>query len=229
MIKNVKEDNLRVPSHLTDLLDSCSEDLSTDEKGKVSNLLNKFQEVFSKHEFDIGLTDLVEHSIDTEACQDAFQEIKDTLSSDVIMAYPREEGESILDVDASGHGIGAVLSQIQNQQEKVIAYGSRILNKAERNYCVTDKELLALRYFVEYYRQYLLGRKFKIRTGHQALIWLFSLKEPKDRIARWIEILSPFDFSVEYGKKSTKMQIPCPDCVTRLAIVTVVIKICLNP
>ncbi|CAC5405010.1 unnamed protein product [Mytilus coruscus] len=65
MIKNVKEDNLRVPSHLTELLDSCSEDLSTDEKGKVANVLNKFQEVFSKHEFDIGLTDLVEHSIDT--------------------------------------------------------------------------------------------------------------------------------------------------------------------
>ncbi|CAC5378745.1 unnamed protein product [Mytilus coruscus] len=119
------------------------------------------------------------------------------------MAYPREKGEFILDVDASGRRIGAVLSQIQNQQEKIIAYGSRILNKAERNYCVTDKELLALRYFVEYYRQYLLGRKFKIRTDHQALIWLFSLKEPKGKIARWIEILSPFDFSVKYrpGKK----------------------------
>lgn len=66
MIKNVKEDNLRVvPSHLTELLHNCSEDLSTDGKGKVANLLNKFQEVFSKHEFDIGLTYLVEHSINT--------------------------------------------------------------------------------------------------------------------------------------------------------------------
>jgi hypothetical protein len=41
------------------------------------------------------------------------------------------------------------------------------------DYCVTDKELLALRHFVEYYRQYLLGRKFLVRTDHQALVWLF--------------------------------------------------------
>jgi hypothetical protein len=81
---------------------------------------------------------------------------------------------------------------------KVISYGSRTLNKAERNYCTTDKELLAVRYFIEYYRQYLLGRKFCVRTDHQALIWLFSFKEPKGRIARWLEILSAFDFLVEY-------------------------------
>jgi hypothetical protein len=53
-------------------------------------------------------------------------------------------------------------------------------------------------YFIEYYRQYLLGRKFCVRTDHQALIWLYSFKEPKGRIARWLEILSAFDFLVEY-------------------------------
>ena len=74
----------------------------------------------------------------------------------------------------------------------VIAYGRRTLNKAETNYCVTDKGLLALRHFVEYYRQYLPGRKFFVRTDHQALVWLFSFKEPKGRIARWLEILSAF-------------------------------------
>jgi hypothetical protein len=47
------------------------------------------------------------------------------------------------------------MSKESNFKEKVIAYGSRKLNKAETNYCVTDKELLALRHFVEYYRQYL--------------------------------------------------------------------------
>ncbi|CAC5361329.1 unnamed protein product [Mytilus coruscus] len=68
-----------------------------------------------------------------------------------IVAYPADHGGYILDTDACDTGIGAVLSQIQEGQEKVIAYGSRTLNKAERNYCVTDKELLALRYFIEYY------------------------------------------------------------------------------
>lgn len=77
------------------------------------------------------------------------------------------------------------------------------MNRAERNYCVTDKELLAVKNFVEHHKHHLLGRKFLIRTDHQALKWLFSLREPKNRIARWIEILSAYDFTVEYrpGKR----------------------------
>jgi hypothetical protein len=97
------------------------------------------------------------------------------------MGFPRDKGEFYLDTDASDSQIGAVLSQMQDGQLKVISYESRLLNKDEKNYCVTDKELLAVRYFIEYYRQYLLGRKFCVRTDHQALIWLFSMKEPKGR------------------------------------------------
>lgn len=134
----------------------------------------------------------------TTDCQDAFQKIKELLTGPEIMSFPIMEGEFVLDTDASNYSIGAVLSQVQDGQEKVIAYASRALNKAEINYCVTDKELLAVRYFVEYFRQYLLGRRFKIRTDHQALVWLFKIKEPKGRIARWIEILSSYDFSIEY-------------------------------
>ena len=132
------------------------------------------------------------------ACQEAFDQLKRTLCSPEVMAYPSSEGLFILDTDASDHSVGAVLSQVQGNYERVIAYGSHALNKAERNYCVTDRELLAVKHFVEYYRQYLLGRKFLIRTDHQALRWLFSLREPKARIARWIEILSAFHFEIEY-------------------------------
>ncbi len=84
-----------------------------------------------------------------------------------------------------------------------MAYASRGLNKAERNYCITEKELLAAVFFIQYFRQYLLGRHFIVRTDHQALVWLFSLKEPNGKIARWIEILSPYDFAIEYrpGRK----------------------------
>ena len=55
------------------------------------------------------------------------------------MSYPCDDGEYILDSDASDFSIGAVLIQVQDGQTKVIAYGSRTLNKAERNYCITDK------------------------------------------------------------------------------------------
>ena len=139
----------------------------------------------------------------TDRCQHAFEELKASLVGPDIMAYPRDDAPFILDTDACDVGIGAVLSQTQNGKERVIAYASRSLNKAERNYCVTDKELLAIKNFVEHFRQYLLGREFLIRTDHQALKWLFSLKEPKGRIARWIEILSAYNFTVEYrpGKK----------------------------
>ena len=57
----------------------------------------------------------------------------------------------ILDTDASGKTIGCVLSQAQDGKEKVIAYGSRALSRQERKYCVTDRELLAVQYFIEYY------------------------------------------------------------------------------
>ena len=138
----------------------------------------------------------------TTQCDEALQKLKEALVSPPIMAYPLDSGEYFLDCDASDYCIGGVLSQIQDGEEKVIAYGSKMLNKAERNYCVTDKELLSIRYFVEYFRQYLLGRKFTVRTDHRALSFLFSFKEPKGRLARYLEILSAYDFTVSYRKDS---------------------------
>lgn len=135
----------------------------------------------------------------TDACEIAFNKIKEALISPEVMGYPLNDGgEFLLDVDASGEGIGGVLQQMQDGRERVIAYGSRALNKAERNYCITEKELLAVIFFIQYYRQYLLGRKFTVRSDHQALVWLFNLKEPNGKIARWIEILAAYDFNIEY-------------------------------
>jgi hypothetical protein len=115
------------------------------------------------------------------------------------MAYPLEDGgEFILDTDASASCLGAVLSQVQNNEERVICYGSKTMNRAQTRYCTTDRELLAVRYFVEYYRHYLIGRKFLIRTDHRALTWLLSLKNPKSRVARWIEILASYVFEIQY-------------------------------
>ena len=68
--------------------------------------------------------------------------LKQALSTPSILAFPRTDLPFILDTDASDHGMGAVLSQIQEGIERVIAYYSRVLSKAERNYCVTRRELL---------------------------------------------------------------------------------------
>ena len=80
----------------------------------------------------------------TEECNKAFKFLKDTLTSPQIMALPANHEGYILDTDASLDTIGAVLSQVQDGKERVIAFGSRTLSPAERNYCVTDHELLAI-------------------------------------------------------------------------------------
>ena len=80
----------------------------------------------------------------TEECNKAFQFLKDTLNSPQIMALPANHEGYILDTDASLDTIGAVLSQVQDGKERVIAFGSHTLSPAERNYCVTDHELLAV-------------------------------------------------------------------------------------
>ena len=83
-----------------------------------------------------------------------------------------DEDTYILDTDASHHAIGAVLSQIQAGEKRMIAYASRTYNKAEMNYCTTRQELRAIVYFVTQFKQYLLGREIVIRTDHAALTWL---------------------------------------------------------
>lgn len=148
------------------------------------------------------LTELTKQGVQfiwNEKCEKAFADIKKALISPNVMGYPSNDaGNFLLDVDASGVGLGAVLSQMQDGRERVIAYASRTLNRAESNYCVTERELLAVVYFVQYFRQYLLGRKFLVRTDHQALVWLFRLKEPSGKIARWLEILADYDLQIEY-------------------------------
>jgi len=111
---------------------------------------------------------------------------------------PTINDQFILDTDASDCSIGAVLSQIQNDQERVVAYASRSLDRRERNYCVTRKELLAVVHFMCYFKQYLLGRQFTVRTDHAALTWLRRTPEPIGQQARWLEQMEEYDFAIKH-------------------------------
>jgi len=97
-----------------------------------------------------------------EKCQNAFDNLKRLLTSTSILSFPKGYGEFVLDTDASNIGVGAVLSQVQEGEERVIAYFSRVLSKTERNYCVTRRELLAIVNSVKFFHHYLYGRKFLI-------------------------------------------------------------------
>ena len=131
-------------------------------------------------------------------CQEAFDTLKTAMTSTPILAYPRSEGSFVLDTDASNCAVGAVLSQIQDGEERVILYFSKSLSKTERNYCVTRRELLAVVLGIQHCHHYLLGNHFKVRTDHGSLRWLLNFKNPEGQTARWLSILGKYDFEIEY-------------------------------
>lgn len=128
----------------------------------------------------------------------AFEQLKSVLTSAPILTYPTATDDFILDADASNNGIGGILSQVQDGKERVVAYFSKALSKPERNYCVTRKELLAIIKSIEHFHKYLYGRHFHLRTDHAALRWLLNFRNPEGQLARWIERLQSYDFSIEH-------------------------------
>ena len=138
-----------------------------------------------------------------EEAQTAYLRLKEVLCKAPILAFPQDGGNFVLDTDASGSGVGAVLQQIQDGKEKVIAYGSKKLSKEQRRYCVTRRELLAIVVFLKEFRRYLLGHPFLIRTDHNSLTWLLNFKEPQGQLARFLEYISEYNFQIQHreGKK----------------------------
>ena len=90
--------------------------------------------------------------------------------------------------------------RLDKELERPISFASKSLTKTQRRYCVTRRELLAVVTFIQHFKQYLLGRKFVIRTDHSTLRWVLSFKEPENQLARWIKILSQYDFTVIYRR-----------------------------
>jgi len=147
----------------------------------------------------------------------AFIELKEKLTTAPVLGMPENTGQYILDSDASDVGLGAVLSQIQDGEERVIAYASRTLQRPERNYETTKKELLAVVYGLKQFRQYLLGRPIIIRVDHAALTWLKRTAEPLPQLARWLTFIEGFDYQIvhragrKHGNADPLSRRPDPD------------------
>ena len=154
----------------------------------------------------------------SEACDAAFIELKGRLQEAPILAYPIPDLEYLLDTDASNEGIGAVLSQVIDGKERVISYASRVLNKAERNYCTTRKELLAVVVFLKQFRQYLYGQPTTIRTDHGALRWLLNFRDIQGQMARWLQVISEYDVNIvhragrSHANADSLSRRPCTEC-----------------
>ena len=159
--------------------------------------------------------------------EQAFQDLRQALLHPPVLAYPKPGCQFILDTDASTQGLGAVLSQVQDGEEKVILYWSRALSKSEKHYCPTYLELLAVKCALGVTRHYIWGQTFKLRTDHASLTWLINFKNPEGMLARWLAALSEYDMITEHrpGRLHTNADAlsrlpedirPCPreDCQT---------------
>ena len=129
----------------------------------------------------------------------AFDAVKQALTTAPVLGYPDQSRPFSLAVDASAFAGGAVLQQTDtNGAERPVAYWSMTFNREQRNYTVTEKECLALVEAVRHFRPYLYGRPFELLTDHAALTWLFRIKDPASRLARWALTLQEYDIVLKY-------------------------------
>jgi len=154
----------------------------------------------------------------TQKQQKSFEILKSKLMEAPILQYPNFEKPFIIMTDASTTGLGAVLSQLDdNKKERVIAYASKSLNRTEQNYPTTELEGYGVIWAIRYFHKYLLTKPFKIFTDHSALKYLQTMKNPKAKIARWIMELQQYDFEIEHRPgKSNKNA----DALSRIPINT---------
>ena len=154
----------------------------------------------------------------TTECATSFAVLKQRLTTAPILAFPDCSKPFVLDTNASHDGIGAVLSQVYEGTERVVAYTSRSLTKVERKYCVTRKELLAVVVFIKQFRPYLLGQSFKLRTDHGSLTWLQNFKDPYGQLTRWLEQFQEFNFEIvhrrgiKHQNADALSRRPCQQC-----------------
>lgn len=143
---------------------------------------------------------------------EAFEKLKTALVSTPILATPDYTLPFVVQTDASDVGIGAVLTQVIDGEERVIAYMSVKLSSAERKYHVTERECLAVLSAVEKFRPYIEGVRFTVITDHASLQWLQNLKDPTGRLGRWALRLQGHTFDLIHRKGALNV---VPDALSR--------------
>ena len=152
-----------------------------------------------------------------EKAEAAFNALKAEFQKAPMLMYPDPEKQFFVEADASDYATGGVLSQIGDDGLKhPIAFYSKSLAPAERNYDIFDKELLAIMRILGEWRHHLEGSKHKVivLTDHKNLEYFLTKKDLSSRHIRWAEKLAHFDLVIQYrpGKQAT-----VPDALSRRA------------
>jgi hypothetical protein len=138
--------------------------------------------------------------------QHAFDTLKQRLGSAPVLRRPDVSRAFQLHTDWSAVGLGAVLTQKdQEGKEYVVAYASRSNNSAESNYSSYEGEALAAVWAIAHFRPYLYGQKFTLVTDHQPLKWLMESDKLTGKLARWALLLQEYDFEVVHRAGITNL------------------------
>lgn len=163
------------------------------------NFYRKFIPNFSDHAK--SLNNLLKKNIKfkwDDKCEYGFRRLIQAITSEPILQYPDFSKQFTLTCDASDFGIGSVLSQEVDGSELPIAFASRQLNKAERNYSVIEKELLAIVWSVKHFHVFLWGKTFRIFCDQKPISYLFNILEPTSRLLRWRLKLEEYNYKIIY-------------------------------
>lgn len=153
-------------------------------------------------------------------CEIAYDLIKKSLCNSNVLTCFTGKHKIILETDASPVGVGCVLIQVENNVEKPIAFASKMLTSAEKNYSQTDREALGLVFGVTKFKYFLLGRNFELRTDHKTLLGLFGRgksisTDSNARLVRWSVLLSQYSYDLTHKKGKVNY---VADALSRLPI-----------
>lgn len=136
----------------------------------------------------------------SEDCEKAFNYLKNSLLDPKILKYPDFNKQFCITTDASKIACGAVLSQEYDGLQFPVAFASKTFTKGESNKSVIEQELTAIHWAVQFFKPYIYGTKFLIKSDHKPLTYLFALKNPSSKLTRMRLDLEEFDFDIEYIK-----------------------------
>jgi hypothetical protein len=143
------------------------------------------------------MTELLKKGVKYEwiqKCEDAFHALRQHLTTAPVLAQPDNTKPFEVYCDASGTGLGCVLMQ----DNRVIAYASRVLRPHEHNYPTHDLQLAAVVHALEIWRHYLMGAHCNIYTDHKSLKYIFTQADLNMRQRRWLELIKDYDLEVHY-------------------------------
>ncbi|HLP44037.1 MAG TPA: RNase H-like domain-containing protein [Candidatus Nanoarchaeia archaeon] len=129
----------------------------------------------------------------------AFQQFKRLLQQAPILAFPNFDEPFMLTTDASGYAAGAILTQMQNNKERLIACASKVFTDTEQRYSNTEREMTAVIYGIDHFKSYLWGNKFIVFTDNTAVTDLARQEKTTNKKAfKWYTLLHEYDFEIRH-------------------------------